>query len=335
MRCTVGVAVLVIACGGSATDGRNRAETDAGGGADGGGSPGTGGVSGNAGTASGGAGTGGADPTDAGDPCGPGGCIGSTDASPIPPPGPVLCGGTECAAPRACCLGTGVCFDPSTEADLCPQPPPDGDLWGRTPCASNAHCQDRQFCSLESGLCQGTGHCNPIGNCGSCTGGDACRVCGCDGNTYPDIQTACLAGASVVAPSGGGCGETISIGGGGAGGEVRLVTPCGTSDDCSQTDLCCSITGRCYPASDPDQCRLPPLGTSFPCTSNLQCEANEYCYAADGCSTPGGCVRREGEDCGVTLEPVCGCDDTTYTSAACASSRGVRVAYTGECGSTN
>jgi hypothetical protein len=188
---------------------------------------------------------------------------------------------------------------------------------------------------LDGGLCQGTGHCNPIGNCGECSGGAICRVCGCDGNTYPDIQTACLAGTNVVNVHGGGCGETVQTGGGGAGGTgeqpIRSFTPCGSSAHCAADELCCSITGFCFPASDADQCRQPPLGTRFPCTTDEQCYPGEYCFG-EGCSGPGGCVSLGGQgDCGVTLEPVCGCDGTTYTSAACAASRGVRVASEDEC----
>lgn len=37
------------------------------------------------------------------------------------------------------------------------------------------------------------------------------------------------------------------------------------------------------------------------------------------------------DDCGVTLDPVCGCDGTSYTSAACADQRGVRIARAREC----
>jgi hypothetical protein len=33
----------------------------------------------------------------------------------------------------------------------------------------------------------------------------------------------------------------------------------------------------------------------------------------------------------VIIDAVCGCDGTSYTSADCARSRGVRIAYEGEC----
>lgn len=297
-----------------------------------GGAVSSGGIVGTGGDNTAGASTGGAET------CGSGGCIPDSNAPPVTPPGPVLCGGVLCAAPRACCLSTSQCYDPTTNPDACARPAPDNDLWGRPTCASNAQCGARQFCIIDSGFCQGTGHCNPIGNCGSCSAsGSTCRVCGCDGNTYPNIQTACLASATMVSIWGAGCGETIDTdggrGAGGAsdGGAPRLVTLCGSSNDCKAGELCCPITGLCYPTSDPDQCRMPPPGTRFPCTSDAQCNSSEYC-SGDGCSGPGGCVVMGSQgDCGVTFEPVCGCDGTTYTSAACASVRGVRVASKGQC----
>ena len=181
-----------------------------------------------------------------------------------------------------------------------------------------------------SKLCEGVGHCQPIGGCGFCVGGDVCKVCGCDGNTYPDIQTACRAGARVT-HMGGGCGDTVQLGGGSGGGPSRQATLCGSDANCPADQLCCGITGMCFPASDPMQCRTAPEGTRAPCTSDRQCLPSEYCFGP-GCNAPGGCVPLNSQgDCGVTLEPVCGCDGTTYTSAACASSVGVRVSTEGEC----
>ncbi len=61
-----------------------------------------------------------------------------------------------------------------------------------------------------------------------------------------------------------------------------------------------------------------------------ECYPYEYC-AGEGCEGPGGSVRSSDDDCGVTLKPVCGCDGTSYTSAACARDRGVRIEHPGEC----
>jgi hypothetical protein len=376
-RCSIGAALLAIACGGSVDGDRNGTSRAGNAGASGdrsadaGSRGGTGGTTsgGTAGMVQGGAGatfpvggggfvtatggftgaggilaagglpiaggasSSGAAPGTGGDTCGPGGCIQPIDVPPIAPPGPVFCGGVECAAPRACCMTTSTCYDPVSAPETCPLPPPDNDMYGRTACASNAQCQPGWFCERDSRVsCAGIGHCNPIGNCGNCGG---CRLCGCDGNTYPDQATACLASANFVTTEAG-CGETIVTTGTGVNaGSTRYATPCGKNQDCASGELCCMITRYCYPASDPDRCRTPPPGTQFPCTADDQCGFFYYCLG-DGCSGPGGCVPFGPQaDCGVTLEPVCGCDGKSYTSAPCAAYRGVRVASQGECPAPN
>ncbi|HEU5073266.1 MAG TPA: hypothetical protein VFU02_03820 [Polyangiaceae bacterium] len=328
--------------GDAAAVGGSGAETNPGAGAIGG--TGAGGT-GNGGTGAGGTnGEGGS----GGGSCGRGGCILPTgDSDPIDPPGPVYCGGVQCAESEVCCLTERVCFDPERDADACPEPPPDDDTWGRKACASNAHCGDKEFCSTDGG-CTGVGHCQPISNCGQCFSDDNyCRVCGCDGNTYPDQQTACLARTSTVAVNAAGCGETVTEGGGGfagaggAGGSggggggpemVRVLTPCANDAQCPDEQLCCTLRNLCYPADTPYLCEEPPAGTTAPCLTDADCRAGEYCWG-DGCTAPGGCVDvgDMAEDCGVTLDPVCGCDGTSYTSAACADQRGVRIASDGEC----
>jgi hypothetical protein len=325
----VSAGAIAISCGGSTDDDvrLGGAGTSAGGTSAGG--PSSGGIvgAGATGAGSGGVATGGVS----------GGSFpdGSSGGR-IDPPGPPLCGGRECAPGQACCMTTGQCFDPASDPAACAAPSPDGDPQGRKPCASNAHCEANEFCmNAGSAICQSSGHCQPIGNCGYCAGEPGqCRVCGCDGNTYPDVQTACRAGARVLPYHGGGCGEAIDYGGGAAGnGTVPplRVTPCGTDANCPSGQRCCAITALCYPPEEPGRCVPPPPGTRFPCTADDQCfPGSEFC-SGEGCSGPGGCVERNREDCGVTLEPVCGCDGTTYTSAACASMRGVRVASQGAC----
>jgi hypothetical protein len=333
---------LASSCGGSTDDGirLGGAGTSAGGTASGGSSTGgssgvsaAGGAGGSFGVGAAGAGSGGAV---TGGMAGVG-TFGASAAGPIAPPGPPLCGGRECAQGQACCLATGQCFDPTNDPAACAPPPPtEGDP--RKPCASNAHCAANEFC-IDDGtlICQVAGHCTPIDNCGFCSGGaEICRVCACDGNSYPDVQTACRAGARALAYIGAACGETIDFVGGAGGSSAMVpparVTPCGKDAHCPSGQRCCAITGLCYPPDDPGRCAPPPSGTRFPCTANDQCfPASEYC-AGEGCSGPGGCVQLGVRgDCGVKFEPVCGCDGVTYTHASCANERGVRVASQGEC----
>jgi hypothetical protein len=300
------------------------------------GSSGSGAAGATAGSAAGGSGAvaaqGGAGGSDG--PCGPGGCVaGTMNVSPLEPPGPVLCGGVECGAGEVCCLPTSQCYDPATDAEACAPPEPDMDPWGRTPCSSNAQCGEKEYCASDVfAICQGTGHCQPIGNCGTCDDGGtgACRVCACDGNTYPDPQTACRAGANVINVTGAGCGESVIVGGGGAKGEGTTITVCATDANCGAEEACCALTTRCYPTAQPDHCRVPPEGTTFPCITNDDCLEGSYCHA-DTCDGPGGCKVITPGDCGVVIDPVCGCDGTSYTSADCAESRGVRIASAGEC----
>jgi hypothetical protein len=267
------------------------------------------------------------------DVCGPNGCVLEPDVMSIAPPGPILCSGVACGDGEVCCLMTGQCFDPARSAGACDAPPPNREVGGSRPCASNADCNAIEFCQVDNPrFCQGPGHCAAIGNCGGCgdDGTGRCTVCACDGNTYSDFQTACLARTGYAAPWGAACGESVDVGSRDGETDTRVVSVCGKNEDCADDELCCSLTSRCYPKAEPAQCVPPPEGTSFPCTGNEQCQSYEYCRG-DGCAGPGGCVKMDTEECGVTLEPVCGCDGTTYTSAACASSQGVRVAAEGEC----
>ena len=256
------------------------------------------------------------------------GASGLGGSGPIAPSGPVLCGGVECEAPRACCLANSRCFDPETEAASCPRPDSEPSEPDRRACASSAHCAADEYCHIEaSWLCQGEGYCHSRSNCPS----SAYAVCACDGNEYADIGTACRAGANVTALARGSCGQTIDLNGGESD-EPRWVTVCGSDAHCPGGERCCALTGLCYPESESARCQLPPAGTRYPCTANDQCEPEyEFCFG-NGCSGPGGCARRDNEECGVRLAPVCGCNGISYTSAPCAAAEGTRVQHDGECG---
>jgi hypothetical protein len=253
------------------------------------------------------------------------------DPPPDPePPGKALCGGVECTDGQACCLNTLKCYDPANKAAACPtRVPSTPDPNGRPACASNADCAADEYCETNGyavggrSLCGGTGFCQSRSNCGVSQG---MEYCGCDGRTYPNVQTACYYGTRIAQP--GACGSQQTIGGGGAS-SGRTFTVCGADSQCPSGSRCCAITGLCYTDAEAGLCAYPPEGTSRACLTNADCFSDtEYC-AGTGCGTPGGC-KSVGQ-CGALLKPVCGCDSQTYVNADCAASKGVRVKSDGEC----
>jgi hypothetical protein len=248
------------------------------------------------------------------------------------PPPSVLCAGVPCPAGAACCLATGRCFDPASGRDACPTPAQSG---GDVTCASNLDCPAGSFCAAAAGAsCVGPGRCIPRDNCGSCSGsGDGCQVCGCDGMTYPSVQSACLAGVR-TAGSTGACGvpqTNVPYPGADAGPRgFPTRIPCATSAQCPGAQQCCPLTGVCFDAACPGCCRTPPAGTDFPCTSDAECYPTQYCRG-EGCGTPGGCAVIRNAGCSGAVAQVCGCNGRTYINECWATSEGIRVAAPGPC----
>lgn len=277
---------------------------------------------------------------------------------PEPPPGPVVCGGVECADEELCCTLDLRCFDPG-DASACALPPgatePDA-------CASNADCAPDELCERSdifaeddaiTVACGGAiGHCVPVREAEAC-GGFGRGVCGCDGRTYPNPCSASRAGVRVSwnRPCGDPLGEeTFACDEGhptcpdgwhcdfaaGTCVDEHPFVACGTDAQCPEGLTCCEVVGACTPSDCPDCCYVPPPGTSFPCRTDADCDVlpsdmgELFCGGGESCDAPAGCVGRE-LSCGGELAPVCGCDGVSYANSCWASRDGIRIAHDGEC----
>jgi hypothetical protein len=238
---------------------------------------------------------------------------------------PVMCGGVQCAAHADCCLTSSQCFDPAANPGACTAPTQPGPQ-GQKPCGASSQCAPGEYCEPSNdSLCLGPGFCVSKTNCGWSS--PPAALCGCNGVTYPDVQTACAAGVSLIGDAA--CGEPVTVGAGG-GSSGKTVTFCATGAQCAPGEQCCGITGLCYDPSKPVLCSFPPAGTSVPCIDDTQCiQGVEYCKGP-GCTEPGGCALISGS-CTGELAPVCGCNGKSYTNEGCAAVAGTRVAHDGQC----
>lgn len=171
-------------------------------------------------------------------------------------------------------------------------------------------------------------------------------------------------GGGTAGSSGGAGGEAGSAGaagGGGVGGEGGAAggggSGCTNNGDCDSAGYCnlenCTAPGTCEarPTICPNifmpvcgcdgvtygnGCQAAATGVAVasegecPCTSNDDCDAADYCASDVSCHEPGECVGRPGI-CPLVLDPVCGCNGTTYNNSCLAAGAGVRVEFDGEC----
>lgn len=239
----------------------------------------------------------------------------------------IVCGGRECASGEDCCLLNATCFNPS-DRSACRLPESNPRAGS---CASNSDCPADHVC-LETSQqrCGGPGVCQPITNCGFCSGGPQCFVCGCDGVTYRSIQEACVAGVRAVT----GSGVCATVG-------PRGIS-CGRDDQCGREgEQCCALTGKCFASSEPWRCESQPDGSVLDCRQNPECQSGAaggeaggglWCAGETCTGTPGRCLPRASpSSCNGIVETVCGCDGLTYVNECWARSAGTRIAGRGAC----
>ena len=238
-----------------------------------------------------------------------------------------MCKGGRCSGGQVCCLLDGKGISPSRAAIDCPRPTslPSPGIPGAALCGSNADCASTEFCGSND-ACLGPGQCMDRSSCGTSSGAP---VCGCDGMTYPDVQTACRAGTATLGRTGA-CGVVNQPGSDFSNGARQSVTFCGTDNQCPAGQKCCAIYGTCLDPSMPDLCTFAPPGTRASCLTDVNCRDREFCQGA-GCSGPGGCVVAGDGMCSGVLDPVCGCDGKTYTNEGCTVAAGVRKFHSGSC----
>ncbi len=74
-----------------------------------------------------------------------------------------------------------------------------------------------------------------------------------------------------------------------------------------------------------------PVRSEGECLENKDCPSGSYCKKVDGdCNGTGTCEEMPGA-CIALVDPVCGCDDVTYSNSCEAALQGISVMYNGTC----
>jgi hypothetical protein len=98
------------------------------------------------------------------------------------------------------------------------------------------------------------------------------------------------------------------------------------------TTLALMVLAGCAPEKDEAEMAEPAICGGL---QGLACGPAEYCaYPQTGfcgaADQTGICMARP-EACTMEYNPICGCDDETYSNACVAAAAGTSVAYPGEC----
>ena len=221
-------------------------------------------------------------------------------------------------------------------------------------CYDNANLDFEGDCPLDCATCDNYWTCSDAGYCEQACGPvpEEIKKCTCKTLLCPD-------GGTPTDTDGDGCDDTCVTKPKVCGGIIGI--PCDDGQWCDPSpgfcsgadigglcvatpELCdktwkpvCGCNGETYPndcarikamiAKDYDgECKI-----TAGCTSNDQCKSGQYCAKAAGdCKGTGACSPMP-EACLLLWDPVCGCDNKTYSNGCVAASAGMQVSYKGEC----
>jgi hypothetical protein len=223
--------------------------------------------------------------------------------------------------------------------------------------ASGATCPTGQFCKRDEGFCSNAAEGTCAAFPASCPT-TAAPVCGCDSVTYDNACLADKAGAAILHSGACACPSSEVTCGGTAGVTCETGQFCKRPDgactadaegvctpspaDCpSGVALVCGCDGTTYSnACFADAAGVPvkatgacAMGTACGGTGGATCATGQFCLPPVGTCTAGAaglCVPIP-QICSDNINPVCGCNGTTYDNACNAVAASVAINHTGAC----